>query len=286
MTHRGDRGVAIVMVLWGLALLAGVLVVFTGRTRGETVATRNALEVARARHLGDGAIELATGLLLRAGPEARLRVDGAPFAVVVDGIEVVVRIQDEAGKLDLNGAPGEVLYTFFLTAGAGTFESDGLARAVLDWRDEGEVPGARRAYAAAGRPLGPKNRPFENVAELSLLLGMTPVVYEKLRPYVTVATGSSGIDPAVAPQGVIASMPGFSEAAAAALIRGRPPAFHRQPPQTFEIPALDPYFAPSSGFAFTITAEVGRGAGPPFVREALVVLGGAAAAPYSITALR
>ena len=43
--------------------------------------------------------------------------------------------------------------------------------------------------AAAGLPYGAKDRPCELISELRLVLGISPALYEKMQPYVTVYSG-------------------------------------------------------------------------------------------------
>ena len=41
-------------------------------------------------------------------------------------------------------------------------------------------------YQAAGLPYGPANRPFDSLDELGLVLGMTPTLLARMRPFLSV----------------------------------------------------------------------------------------------------
>ena len=53
-------------------------------------------------------------------------------------------------------------------------------------------------YAAAKRPYGAKDRPFEALTELRLVLGMDDELFLKVQPHVTVISGRAQPDPAFA----------------------------------------------------------------------------------------
>ena len=65
-----------------------------------------------------------------------------------------------------------------------------LADAIIDFRDEDNEKGRngaeRRDYDSAGLSYGPKNEPFQLVDELVYVLGMTPNIYRRVAPLLTV----------------------------------------------------------------------------------------------------
>jgi general secretion pathway protein K len=76
----------------------------------------------------------------------------------------------------------------------GQEQARALASAILDWRDPDSFSQAEGGaedpqYAAEERPYGAKDAPFETVAELQLVLGMTPALVARLTPYLTVYSG-------------------------------------------------------------------------------------------------
>src|SRR6267154_1219066 len=86
---------------------------------------------------------------------------------------------------------------------------DGSVRIWKDADDLRRPNGAEAAdYKAAGLPYLPANSPFETVAELQRVLGMTPALYARLADNLTIHTRMSGINPLYASRAALLSMPG------------------------------------------------------------------------------
>lgn len=187
------RGLALVSVLWIVALLAvlAVGILHTGRT--DTQLARNLVEAAQAEALADGAIEVALAELTSPPSAGGWRRDGATYGWRVNGGEVRVRVTEEAGKIDLNAAPAELLTALLQAAGMERGEAGRLAAAIVDFRDEDQLPGPGGAedpdYRRAGAPRGARDAPFFVVDELQQVLGMSPALYRRIAPALTVYTG-------------------------------------------------------------------------------------------------
>jgi len=114
-------------------------------------------------------------------------------------------LQDEERRINLNTAPEKVLERLLEAAGGlPQREASEVADAIADWRDEDtdERPhGAERFYYQSLREAYDcKDGPFENVEELLLVKGVTPEVYQKLEPWVTVyGSGRVNLNTAGAP---------------------------------------------------------------------------------------
>jgi len=122
-----------------------------------------------------------------------------------------VRLVDENGKIDLNQADPTLLTTFFQVLGLDQEQGARLASAILDWRDPDSLTqanggGEDEDYAAAERPYGAKDASFESVAELEQVLGMTPELYARAAPHLTVYSGRTRPDPAFATSEVLQAM--------------------------------------------------------------------------------
>lgn len=196
--HASDResGFALLIVLWTVALLALVVTHMTAAARGEARIADGVRNAARAQVAADGAVREAIFRLLDNSP-SRWQADGTTRAVRVAGGTVLVRIEDEAGKIDLNRATLPVLTSLLLGIGLDPGRSAALAATIMDWRisSEGPLPSGAKApqYAAAGRPYGPPSADFQSIDELSMVLGMTPDIFRRLAPLVTVY-GSADVD--------------------------------------------------------------------------------------------
>ena len=89
---------------------------------------------------------------------------------------VLVTVEDEAGKVDLNSASEPLLRALLAGAGATPVEVDRITAAILDYRDADNLrrPDGAEAdeYRLAGRQNGPKNAPFDSIFELGQVLGV------------------------------------------------------------------------------------------------------------------
>jgi type II secretory pathway component PulK len=94
---------------------------------------------------------------------------------------------------------------------------DGLAQAIIDWRDEDDFPrlhGAERDdYMKAGARELPRNGPFESVNELRFVRGMTSVILSAIRDDLA-EFGSGQVNVNTADRAVLMSVPGFTPLAA------------------------------------------------------------------------
>ncbi len=189
-----ERGFALLIVLWTLALIAliGTQVTAAGHTEAKLAGNLRAEAVAEAA--ADSAIEEAALHLLE--PAGRSwTADGRPYPLRLPGASVLVSLQAEQRKLPLNTAPTVLIGALLRQLGVEPRSAAVLADQIGDWRSPANFPlklGAKAPqYRAAGREWGPPNRAFRSVSELKLLLSMTPALYAQLAPHVTAYTQSS-----------------------------------------------------------------------------------------------
>lgn len=209
-----QQGIALVTVLWVMSFLAVVAAAVTSQARNETYLARNLVDSAQARQLAEGGIHLVIHELLTrpAGPGSVARDGGRRYRF--EAGEVTLLVQEEAGKIDLNAAPRELLAGLLKAAGMGALEGDRLVDAILDWRDPDSLRRLNGAedhdYRAAGLDHGAKDAPFASVEELRRVLGMPEAVFEHIRAALTVHTGRPQIDPAAASELALRAVPGLS----------------------------------------------------------------------------
>ena len=127
--------------------------------------------------------------------------------------------------MDLNIASPELVAGLMQALGADFERSRRLAGAIADWRDGDDLLNAEGGaedpqYAAAKRPYGAKDRPFETLSELRLVLGMDPALFERLRPHVTVFSGLARPNPTFASAPVLEAL-GMGAPEAAQVVRQR-----------------------------------------------------------------
>lgn len=224
--RRGQpRGLALVTVLWGLAILSLIAGIMLASARFSTGAARYASRAAEADAIADAAVARAVLGILDRRLDRRWRVDGTAQTVDILGVPVEIAVQDEYGRIDLNQADGSLLQRLFENAGLGLTDAQALADKVQDWRGSGfgkHLNGATADdYRAAGLQYLPRSGPFQSVEELKLVIGMTPEIYAQVEPALTVYTAKQAINTASAPPEALAALPGFDAQKAADLVAAR-----------------------------------------------------------------
>ena len=182
----GERGFALLIVLFVLGFLAllGTHFAATGRTR--VAMARNSRDAAQVDAATAGAIQAEMFYLLSGA-------GSAPRQVRIGVTLVNVTAANESDLLNPNLAGPTELARLSQELGADTGTAASLAAAILDWRSEGTLSrrGGAKApqYRAAGLVYGPADGPFRSVAELGLVLGMPAALLDRLSPHLTVFTG-------------------------------------------------------------------------------------------------
>lgn len=203
------RGLALVLVLWVLALLLAVVGAFALGARIEALQGRNARGQVQARWAAEAGIEWAAQRMRDPQLARRLVPDGRAYPVPFEGAQVQVAVHDESGKLDLNTADPESLARLFEFFGEDEERALSLADAIADWRDPDDLLRLRGAedgeYAAADLPYGAKDAPFAGVDELQRVLGMSAELYARAAPYLTVFSGRA-VNAAFAEAPVLAAL--------------------------------------------------------------------------------
>lgn len=208
---KRQRGAALLLVLWLIALLTALIGAFALTARVEALQGRTLSDGARAQELARAGVEYSLVRLADTEPTTRWLPDGRSYRWSYAGGEVELQIVDETGKVDLNQAGQPLLAALMRTQGVDQEQAGRIASAILDWRDADpltQVGGGAEDpdYAAAGRPYGAKDAPFETVAEVEQVLDMTPALYARLEPYLTLYSGRGEPDPAYAQAPVLTAM--------------------------------------------------------------------------------
>ncbi len=188
------------------AIAVCLLLALVGATMGRSVqaalrSTSTVIEIAKARSLADGGVAFASALLQSGGgPADRI------CAVTGAGL-IALTIEDEDGKVSLNGDNQALLSALFSGLGASQKDAERYAAAIADYRDadsEERPDGAEAdAYRAAGMAGVPKNANFDSVAELDRVFGIPAAIRSQAKPFLTASTSARGVDSEVAPQSLI-----------------------------------------------------------------------------------
>ena len=187
--RRAERGFALLIVLWAVALLSLLTTELTSTGRSELMVAANIRNAAMAEAAADGLI-YQTIVRLMSDTAAERGVDGLARSMLVPAGRATVRVTSLAGKVNPNTASEDLLNALLQEVGVAPARATNLAAAIADWRTPGRQArphGAKTPqYQQAGLAYTPPGNPFETVDELGLVLGMTPDVLARLRPHLTV----------------------------------------------------------------------------------------------------
>lgn len=248
----GSRGVALVIVLWALTVIAVIAANFTTANRDGLLLARNTVERAKAEALADAGFYRAVLAIVNQESEPaagdgtetaaqpgglaasmqsvrigsatapdlaeedtrfgefgppKWRTNGAIYEWPAGDGTVLISIQDEAGKIDLNAATEQLLLQLFSAIESPDLEPAALVDRLIDYRDSDQERrdlGAEDGdYRRADLGYGAKDKPFERADELRRVLGVTREIFAQVAPMITVHSGQRGVDPNVAPAAVL-----------------------------------------------------------------------------------
>lgn len=235
MISRTRSGFALFAVLWIVVLVATVGLAASLLARTSLAAVRHRVDQTADRWRAEGCASLAMDVLARRFQE--LPPDSPPERAIAlwDGLdegmtepvpecEGVVSLVPSGLSLDVNALSATRLRRLLSHFGLGGGSSDSLVDALLDWRDADQIErpsGAEaRWYVANGR-LTPRNAPLVDDAELALVRGFGASADDRdgWREMLTVEPGKLWLSRA--PIAALATLPGASPEALAALRHSR-----------------------------------------------------------------
>jgi len=208
---KNQKGIALLLVLWVLALLSVIVGEFCFAMRTEVNVTRNFKEQTEAYYIALAGLNRAIGALIRnevvrkktaTKPESkveeneedsesqwRMNVDIAPVPFGQGQFEV--KIGNESGKININGANESLLKIMLNAFDLEEQQKNVIIDSIMDWRDENDLHRLNGAedsyYEALPEPYECKNGDFDSVEELLMVRGVTPeIFYEGLKDIITV----------------------------------------------------------------------------------------------------
>jgi general secretion pathway protein K len=225
------RGFALLTAIWLVIAIAAVALQFSLDARERRLLGINTADRGQGRAAATGALNATQAVMdaaLRQGPGS----DGAAAAgfrradawldsdslfsrtIFIDSIPVEVLAHDLGTRLNVNLVTEEQLRNFLGFALQDFSTSDHLAQAILDWRDADTIPrpsGAEKdLYIKEERLALPSNQPFREIRELQNVEGMTPAIYAKISPYLTVR-GDGRVNINEADTLVLRAVPGMTD---------------------------------------------------------------------------
>jgi len=221
-SRSGERGFIVVAALWLLAALAALVLV------GSVYMTQSAIALAafdaptQLQMASTAGIELTAYRL--SAPATATRPTHGGFAFGLANARVTVEYQAESARINLNMAPRSMIGGLFSALGVEPDAASQFADRVVAWRSAPRSNGQDSEdalYVAAGLKYLPRRAPFSSVDELSLVLGLPAALLEQARPYLTVYSGTAGINVLEAAPQVIAALPDMTSAKLDAFLNQR-----------------------------------------------------------------
>ena len=273
--RSGQRGVALVLVLWAAVLLTVIASAFIVERRTETIIVRNSAAIARAEAAADAGVHRGIYEVYRSdnAPD-RWRRDGTIQEWSFDSMPVRVEMRDESAKIDINTASDVLLRGLLVSSGLKDEDAARLLDAILDWRDPDAFKRPNGAeepdYRDAGLNYKPANAAFQAIEELQLVLGMRPDLYRILAPSITVFSRQPGVNPQLASRAVLLALPNLTPEIVDRYIADREEARR----QNLPLPSLPQAGGVASGSSMVVTirSEARAPDDVIFVREAVALM--------------
>ena len=275
MPFLSQKGIALVLVLWVIVLLTVIAGAMSMTQRNGVYMTSNIRAEREGRALVDAGINfMMLQLKVKPGNEqnALWPMDGKLRPWEFAGRTIWIGALPESGRIDLNRAPEELLLGLLVSAGLSESQAASIKDAIVDWRDRDQDPKPQGAedsdYISAGRPLGARDELFMSVEELQQVLGVTPDLYNKIKPALTVHSRQRKVNPFYAPPEVLKALPGMTEEMVNEFSNMR-----TQPGAEAALQGAAPsgqFVTKSKGIAFRVMAEVELPDGTVVQGEAIV----------------
>jgi general secretion pathway protein K len=281
--HIARDGYVLISVLAVIALLSGLVaaLLLLGRATTDTAGLES--ESLRQDMLVQSAVALSGyQLFVLKRPEAD--VNGQQLRL--DAGVVTLTVSSDAGKVDLNASAKELLAAAYRASGLETLSPEAFAGRVLDWRDGDDEQAADGAEAPAYQGLGhrPRNGPFRSLDDLRFVVGVSAADVERLRPFLTIFNATGRLSATLAPEALVAALPGISSETVKTLLSLRRAGNADRTKQIADLLLVQASLidtAPPSTYRVNIDARTGQRASP---RRVSVVLsaGATPAAPYQV----
>lgn len=225
-----ERGLALLMVLWVLAILTVIVFSFSYMARTEAYAALSFRQTIQKKFLAQAGMERGQAELFYLNdnknrpvvlPGSEVwRTDGRPYDILTATGHYTISIINEAGKVDINTTPELILRNLLLNLGLAQNNVDIIVDSVMDWKDADDLHRLHGAendyYMSLPNPYKAKNADFETLEELLLVKGMTPeILYgaeggKGLIDFLTVNSKVQMININAAPKEVLLAVPGIT----------------------------------------------------------------------------
>jgi len=206
----GDKGIALILVLWVMTLLSVMSGEFAQTMRTEINITGNYKEETQCYYFARSGIDLAVHGLLKKTSFPVLIEAGTPIAPEESAAEwrvgenipsiafgngsIELQIENESGKININTAQSGLLKMMLNPFDLDEQVKSTIVDSIQDWRDPDDLHRLNGAesdyYQSLPTPYSAKNGDFDSVEELLLVKGITPeIFYGGLSEMVTIYSG-------------------------------------------------------------------------------------------------
>lgn len=215
---RTPRGSLLITALWMITILTLFSVSISYHVRqkitlAERIDRRNELcgiaergvyqalyRIRQKKEADEGSLGLNDTYISGEMAFSHIRVGGGVFTVSYPypdaksgKTKIHYGVEDEEAKININKLDGVTLTRFFQTIGGIEREvAEEISYSIIDWRDTDdslshpEYGFEDDDYEDFELPYESKDSPFESIEELLLVRGVTPEIYELLKPFVTI----------------------------------------------------------------------------------------------------
>lgn len=234
---RQRRGSALLVVIGMMGLLAILAVAISRSVSSAAFEMLSERRLLRSEEDLRAGIELAVAALSQLGDDVR----SADAFVDLGDRRIAVRVINERGRIDLNLASTTMLAGVLQAAGTFGDDATALAASLIEWRGGSasqklNTAASESAFSFAG-PSSMRTEPGRESApapqamlgsrfilqpaQLASVPGFSKAMVKALLPFVTVANGSSKVDPYVMPERALQFLPGASADGAQAFVDAR-----------------------------------------------------------------
>ncbi len=231
----GERGVALLIVLWVVAAATMLVMTFNATVRSGLSFVHAEVGLSRSEAVLNAGVEIAVARLIHEDAGNKWRPDNQPRKVDFAGHRLRIRISDPNGLIDLNKADENLLLEFFKqftssdAAARGIRDKIKAARGIAEKANQNRANLAQKAASPGSDIQGSPNVPaFLDVGQARHLDGMSADLYRKVAPFLTVYSANGSINPLSAPNQVLSADPQLRgldfTAKREAFIAGRMPA--------------------------------------------------------------
>jgi general secretion pathway protein K len=196
---RNQEGVALIMVLWVIAVLSVVVLEFSFAMRTEVNITQNYKEELQLYAMVQGGVQRTIAELIykhdskvqqlrktltaeEVPPEQKEWVtDGRSYFIPFNQGTCEIRVMSEAGKININLVSEQMLRKIITLLGLEGEARDIVVDSILDWKDADDfyrLNGAEESYyQSLKEPYQCKNASFDSIEELLLVRGVNRALF-------------------------------------------------------------------------------------------------------------